>query len=1485
VTLSFNILNPRLQRVVGRLHVRRQVNQAGRSAFHFASDLVITPQNPQTDSPQAPILVPLGETPTNTEVAEVINEEEEDVEELEKIDTNENDNDNEADIVINQNLNWKDISRKALAPMLVRYGLDINALERVIVTQHRRAVDVADPKKLVQFIEQLIGGQGAQNEIEALSAEYVAAENEAGRLDDEYETLVSKSEELNPALQQWKRFNESKLEYHERLATVCKKRAVLLEKESVAAGKEAEEAEKKLESYETVQETARIKADELLAVKETADAAAEVAVAQHKNSLDQHEAALEQLERAKVRNNAATTAAKRASSSLGMIIGPVCAEHNLEKTTKAAAKGRGAAAAAAEKVKELLENKAEILESEVNGVQEEVESFDMKLDRLETEENSDESISSKVLAARKAWNKAQQRADAAAATAEIAAKKASQAAQDASTAVFTLENKEKVEHDAQKAVEKCNNAIISLEDSLVTLEKEEKHVLAAAEKAENDLAAHQIEGMKLEKALEKASKTLEDAGIDENEYISVPSKDTSNGGGGGSRQSVDAAVAALAQQAQHDELNPLTGAFHGRIHSVVRLLSSQALPAVNAVLLEICNPAASLVTSTRTAAEAVVEYFKENKVGVACCIVLEELNTTTGTSNATATTKENSATTAAEMLAPVLSGTPGALCPLSPLIQARNNVAGSSLLCSDLFDNWYLVSDPLAAAKIREQEKKEDGGGNSAGKNAGKQSPPRRSRRNLVTLCGSLFKFDGEICAPKENTFLKLKEKYLLFSEFIEIGSSSTTGLSSSGAADGVAYETMVENLQKEHATALAAVDFHELSAEAINERTAAAHAALASKHAAISTTKSKIEAALKTMQKETKILHTAQAAVEKALIDHHAATAAVKNLHTASLEAASLSKQCTKTNNQLHQVYVDAAKSEPAAQKVLEKEETVADLRSRVDEAEKRKLALETQLDSVHTNITRLDTALLAAEKAKKAAVEAANTVSTATTAVTEAEEQVKQAQDAMDSAAAAKKLATKNWRETVKHHQSALQTHQETLASIDDARHRQQTALGLAIEISRESVDAMQQVTIINEKLNSAGLALRGFLSSGHEEEEERKKIENGNDDDDDDMCSSTSSSDLEIDTASKRMRRGGDNNASKDTIPAARGGVSSPPSPQQLGKKTLEAAVVKDNNECSPSSSDGAVSVQPMESTESEWEEDEVTSALSELAKQNRELEKLALDLNTSAASKAIEVYSKLVLMYRKLQYHDDKVQRLAMRLAEARTARYTRFSTAMNAAAVHLTTIYERLTGDIGDASCYYSQNEHTCFEEGVKFKVRPDSGSWRMVSQLSGGQQALAALSLCFAFQKISPSPFYFFDEIDAALDIDASQRVADFLRDACEGSGSTGGGPQIIAVSHRTAPQEAAHCLLAVFPIQQLQEKNSSSSIKTGIMTLHPSFYRNEYDLHLQDLTGQKRLVRLDDDGKVYIVEDDLKERVFEDDEIDYMFIKEMIQVLTNTDS
>lgn len=57
------------------------------------------------------------------------------------------------------------------------------------------------------------------------------------------------------------------------------------------------------------------------------------------------------------------------------------------------------------------------------------------------------------------------------------------------------------------------------------------------------------------------------------------------------------------------------------------------------------------------------------------------------------------------------------------------------------------------------------------------------------------------------------------------------------------------------------------------------------------------------------------------------------------------------------------------------------------------------------------------------------------------------------------------------------------------------------------------------------------------------------------------------------------------------------------------------------------------------------------------------------------------------------------------------------------------------------------------------------GGWKPFSTLSGGQQALAALSLNMAIQQCYHSPFYFLDEVDAALGTVCSCTMSDVPTD------------------------------------------------------------------------------------------------------------------------
>lgn len=69
-----------------------------------------------------------------------------------------------------------------------------------------------------------------------------------------------------------------------------------------------------------------------------------------------------------------------------------------------------------------------------------------------------------------------------------------------------------------------------------------------------------------------------------------------------------------------------------------------------------------------------------------------------------------------------------------------------------------------------------------------------------------------------------------------------------------------------------------------------------------------------------------------------------------------------------------------------------------------------------------------------------------------------------------------------------------------------------------------------------------------------------------------------------------------------------------------------------------------------------------------------------------------------------------------------------------------------------------------FKKGLDIRVG-FNGIWKeSLSELSGGQRSLVALSLILAMLKYNPAPIYILDEVDAALDLSHTQNIGKMLK-------------------------------------------------------------------------------------------------------------------------
>merc|ERR1712167_24700 len=97
-----------------------------------------------------------------------------------------------------------------------------------------------------------------------------------------------------------------------------------------------------------------------------------------------------------------------------------------------------------------------------------------------------------------------------------------------------------------------------------------------------------------------------------------------------------------------------------------------------------------------------------------------------------------------------------------------------------------------------------------------------------------------------------------------------------------------------------------------------------------------------------------------------------------------------------------------------------------------------------------------------------------------------------------------------------------------------------------------------------------------------------------------------------------------------------------------------------------------------------------------------------------------------------------------------------------------------------------------FSEGIHFSVRPPKKSWKQITNLSGGEKTLASLSLVFALHHYKPTPLYFMDEIDAALDFRNVSIIANYIKERTKNA-------QFIIISLRNNMFELADRLVGIY--------------------------------------------------------------------------------------
>ena len=174
-------------------------------------------------------------------------------------------------------------------------------------------------------------------------------------------------------------------------------------------------------------------------------------------------------------------------------------------------------------------------------------------------------------------------------------------------------------------------------------------------------------------------------------------------------------------------------------------------------------------------------------------------------------------------------------------------------------------------------------------------------------------------------------------------------------------------------------------------------------------------------------------------------------------------------------------------------------------------------------------------------------------------------------------------------------------------------------------------------------------------------------------------------------------------------------------------------------------------------------------------------------------AIEEYKEVKERYDFLKAQVTDVEKakseLTRMIAELCSEMEELFTTSFKQINTHFQQIFKELFGG-GHARLYLS-DESNVLESGIEIEVSPPGKVIKNLSALSGGEQALVAISIYFAILRVNPAPFCFLDEIEAALDDVNVARYAQYLRRMTDRT-------QFIVITHRRGTMEAADVLYGV---------------------------------------------------------------------------------------
>ena len=193
-----------------------------------------------------------------------------------------------------------------------------------------------------------------------------------------------------------------------------------------------------------------------------------------------------------------------------------------------------------------------------------------------------------------------------------------------------------------------------------------------------------------------------------------------------------------------------------------------------------------------------------------------------------------------------------------------------------------------------------------------------------------------------------------------------------------------------------------------------------------------------------------------------------------------------------------------------------------------------------------------------------------------------------------------------------------------------------------------------------------------------------------------------------------------------------------------------------------------------------------------------------VNVSAIEEYKEVKARYDALVRQVTDVEESRSELSRMISKLSAQMKEIFSDSFRAINENFGRVFTELFGG-GEASLVL-EDESDVLSCGIGIRVAPPGKVIKNLDALSGGEQALVAISIYFAILAVNPAPFCILDEIEAALDDANVVRFAQYLRRVSDKT-------QFIVITHRRGTMEAANVLYGV----TMQEDGVSKLLKLDL--------------------------------------------------------------------